>query len=175
MPVNFKSLRIVSEQASFDPEQLIKILAKHSVQYVLIGALAARLHGFPRLTADADITPASGSANLQRLAAALQELNARVFTESVPQGLSFDCSADTLKQANMWNLITSAGRLDIAFQPSGTSGYEDLAANAVQFEIYGSKLQAAGLKDIIRSKKVSDRPQDRQDIIILREMLRRNE
>jgi hypothetical protein len=50
----------------------------------LIGALAARLQGFPRLTADADITPARDRDNLERLAAALRELDARVYTESVP-------------------------------------------------------------------------------------------
>ena len=44
------------------------------------GALAARLHGFPRVTADADITPARDPGNLERLAAALRELDARVFT-----------------------------------------------------------------------------------------------
>ena len=67
-----------------DPERLIKVLAKHRVDFVLIGALAARLQGFPRLTADADITPARDRDNLSRLAAALRELNARVFTEAVP-------------------------------------------------------------------------------------------
>jgi hypothetical protein len=165
----------VPDIAPLNPERIIKALAKHEVRYVLIGALAARLQGFPRLTADADITPAFNDENLNRLAAALRALKARVFTESVPEGLSFDCSADALKQAKLWNLITLAGRLDIAFKPSGTSGYEDLAANAVEFEAFGVNLYAAHLKDIIRSKKSADRPQDRQDIIILQELLQRSE
>lgn len=156
-----------------DPERLIKVLAKHRVDFVLIGALAARLQGFPRLTADADITPARDRDNLSRLAAALRDLNARVFTEAVPKGLTFDCSAQTLSRAETWNFVTSAGRLDLAFTPSGTTGYEDLIRGALRFEVYGVELLAASLEDIIRSKEAADRPQDRQDVVVMREMQRR--
>ncbi|MGH8569616.1 MAG: hypothetical protein ACREXU_16815 [Gammaproteobacteria bacterium] len=70
----------------------------------------ARQRGGPPRTADADITPARDPENLQRLTAALRELEAR---------------------AELWNLVTSAGRLDVAFKPSGSEGYEDLVRNAV--------------------------------------------
>jgi hypothetical protein len=163
----------VAELSPFDPERLIRALAAHGVRYILIGALAARLQGFPRLTADADITPSRDRPNLEKLAAALRELKARVYTESVPEGLTFDCSAATLARADIWNLVTAAGRLDVAFEPSGTAGYEDLKSGAVRFEVFGVELFAAGLPDIIRSKEAAGRPQDRQDVIVLREILRR--
>jgi hypothetical protein len=159
--------------APFDPERIITALARHDVKYVLIGAVAARLQGFPRLTADADITPARDAANVRRLATALRELDARVYTESVPEGLAFDCSAATLARADLWNLVTSAGRLDVAFIPSGTSGYDDLIRHAVPFDVFGVTLDAASLEDIVRSKEAAGRPQDRQDVEIIREMLRR--
>lgn len=159
--------------APLDPERIIRVLAAHDVRYVLIGALAARLQGFPRLTADADITPADDDVNLGRLAEALRELDARIYTEKVPSGLPFDPDARFLARADVWNLVTSAGRLDIALKPSGTAGYDDLVEGAVRFEVFGTELFAAGLDDIIRSKEAADRPQDRQDVVILREMLRR--
>ncbi|HLR25198.1 MAG TPA: hypothetical protein VK112_04980 [Fodinibius sp.] len=160
-------------KSSFDPEVIIKTLAKHQVNYILIGALAARLQGFPRMTADTDITPAQDIGNIERLAQALNELNTRVFTESVPIGLPFDCSAANLKQSRLWNFITDAGRLDVAFKPIGTDGYNDLIKNAEKYKVYGETIYAASLEDIIRSKKAADRPQDRQDVIILREILKR--
>ena len=163
----------MSEPGPLDPERIVKTLARHDVRYILIGALAARLQGFPRLTADADITPDRSRDNLVKLAAALRELGARVFTESVPEGLPFDGSAEMLARAELWNLVTSAGRLDVAFRPSGTEGYEDLARGAVRFEVFGVDLLAASLTDIIRSKEAADRPQDRQDVLVLREMVRR--
>ena len=85
-----------------------------------------------RITADADITPLRERRNLDRLAAALRELDARVYTESVPDGLPFDCTAAMLSRADLWNLITSAGRLDVAFSPAGTGGYEDLSRSALR-------------------------------------------
>jgi transcriptional regulator with XRE-family HTH domain len=154
-------------------ELLFTTLARHNVQFVLIGALGAMLYGFPRITWDADITPARGADNLERLAAALRELEARVFTEREPEGVPFDCSRQMLARADVWNLITRAGRLDLAFTPSGTTGFDDLARGAVRFELYGHPLLAARLEDIIRSKEAADRPKDRQDVVVMREMLKR--
>lgn len=161
----------LADIAPLDPELLITTLARHGVKYVLIGAVAARLQGFPRMTADADITPARESENLVRLAAALRDLEARVYTEAVPEGLPFDCSAGALARAERWNLTTAAGRLDVAFTPSGTAGYDDLIRGAVAFEVFGVRLDAASLADIIRSKEAAGRPQDLQDVVILRRML----
>lgn len=157
--------------APLDPERLITTLSAHGVRYVLIGALAARLQGFPRVTADADITPDLDPENLERLANALRELDARVFTDSVPEGLPFDFTSETLARSGMWKLTTDAGRLDILFDPPGVEGYEDLARGAVTFEVFGADLLAASLEDILRLKEAADRPQDRADVIVLRAML----
>lgn len=153
---------------------MIHTLSRHGVEYVLIGALAARMYGFPRVTADADITPAREPENLERLAAALLELDAKIYTEAVPEGLGFDCTAAMLTRADIWNLVTRAGRLDIAFQPSGTAGYQDLAAHAHRFEVFAAELQVARLEDIVRSKEAAGRPKDLQDALVMREMLRRS-
>ena len=158
---------------AFDPERILRTLSRRRVRYVLVGATAARLQGFPRLTADADIAPATDPDNLKRLATALRDLHARVYTESLPEGLTFSCDAETLSRAELWNLVTDAGRLDLVFKPSGTGGYDDLARSAVSFRVFGVKVRAASLKDILRSKLASNRPQVQQDVIILTEMLKR--
>ena len=157
---------------AFDPERILRALSKRRVRYILVGATAARLQGFPRLTADADIAPAPDPENLERLAAALRGLRARVYTESVPEGLAFSCDAQSLSRANLWNLVTDAGRLDLIFKPSGTQGYDDLARTALTYEVFGIEVRAASLKDILRSKVASNRPQDQQDAVVLKEMLR---
>jgi hypothetical protein len=163
----------VPDVVPLDPQRLVTTLARHDVRYVMIGAMGARLQGFPRVTADADITPARDPENLRRLADALRELDARVYTDSVPEGLPFDCSPSMLSRAELWNLVTSAGRLDVAFVPAGTEGFDDLIRNAVSFDVFGVRLHVASLVDIIRSKEAADRPQDRQDVVILRAMLER--
>jgi hypothetical protein len=159
----------VSEIAPLDPERIVGALAAHGVRYVLIGALAGRLQGLPRFTADADITPSRDQANL---AAALRELGARVYTDGVPEGLAFDCTARTLARAEMWNLVTDAGRIDVVFRPAGTEGYDDLVHDAITFEVFGAQLMVSSLADLIRSKEAADRPQDRQDVILMKEILK---
>ena len=69
--------------------------------------------------------------------------------------------------------MTDAGRLDLVFKPSGTEGYDDLARSAITCEVFGVEIRAASLKDILRSKLASNRPQDQQDVIVLKEMLKR--
>ena len=164
----------MTNPAPLDPELLFRTLARHQVHYVMIGALAARMFGFPRVTADADLTPARHAGNLERLARALRELGARIYTVTIPEGLPFDCSREMLSRAEIWNLVTRAGRVDLCFAPAGTAGYEDLASEAEHFEVFGVDLPVASLPDILRMKEAADRPKDRQDALLIREMLARS-
>lgn len=70
------------------------------------------------------------------------------------------------------NLVTNAGRLDIAFKPAGTDGYDDLVRDAESFDVFGLHLPVASLDAIIRSKRAAARPKDTQDVAML-ELLRR--
>lgn len=164
----------MAESAPFDPEKVIRALAAHGVRYVLVGALAARLQGFPRLTADIDITPSTEPDNMDRLANALVTLDARVFTDGIPEGLAFDVTPATLGRADIWNLVTTAGRLGLVFRPAGTGGYEELMADAVSFAVYETTMVVASLTAILRSKEAAARPQDLQDAALLRAMLERD-
>ena len=157
--------------AELDLPRLLSVLHRHQVRYVLIGGLAAVYHGSPFPTEDADITPATGADNLQRLSAALVDLEARIRTESVPDGLPFAHDAESLAAASTWNLTTQAGDLDISFTPDGTTGYGDLAREAEPANLYGSVVHVASLADVIRSKQAANRPKDQRVLPTLRHIL----
>ena len=72
----------------------------------------------------------------------------------------------------MWNLVTAAGRIDVAFKPAGTQGFNDLRTNAEKFKAYGVTFLTASLDDIIRSKEAAGRPKDREDVAIMKAMLK---
>jgi hypothetical protein len=154
-----------------DLARLFAVLHRHNVAYVLIGGVAAVYHGSPFPTEDVDIAPASDRPNLVRLAAALHEINARIRTEAVPEGLSFACDVETLASAQTWNLTTDAGDLDLAFQPAGTQGYPDLRRDAAVAELYEVPVHVAALGDVIRSKQAANRPKDQRVLPTLREIL----
>lgn len=154
-----------------DLPRLFATLHRHKVLYVLIGGLAAVYHGSPFPTEDADITPDTDRTNLTHLAAALRELNARIRTETAPEGLPFACDAQGLAAAQTWNLTTDVGDLDIAFQPSGTHGYPDLRRAATDAQLYDVTVLIASLGDVIRSKQAANRPKDQRVLPTLREIL----
>lgn len=154
---------------------ILRALASHDVRYVLIGALAAALHGSPLRTNDADICPSRDPADLPRLAAALDELDAQVFAEGVTRGLAWARDAVALGRADIWNLVTPFGRLDISFQPSGTQGFEDLARGATRIEVDGIPTTVASLLDVIRSKEAAGRAKDREQLPTLRKLLEQRE
>ena len=156
---------------TFDPNELIKVLDAHGVRYVLIGGLAASLHGAEYVTGDLDITPEATQDNLERLSSALDDLRARVRIEGEPDGLPFSHDSRSLGSAKVWNLVTRAGDLDISFVPSGTRGYEDLVRGAVTITIHGIEVVVASLADVVRSKEAAGRDKDRAALPMLRRLL----
>ncbi len=139
---------------------MLRTLERHGVRYLLIGGLAATLHGSPLRTGDADICPARDPENLERLAAALRELQARIRAADMAAGVAFACDARFLGQVELLNLTTAYGDLDIAFRPHGTTGYDDLASHAVRYDLEGLIVPVASLDDVIRSKRAAGRVKD---------------
>ena len=157
----------------FEPQQILSVLDSRGVDYVLIGGLAAILHGAPNLTTDVDIVPEEGVRNLERLSAALKELGARIRVPDEAEGIPFDHSAASLARVGVWNLVTDYGNLDLAFVPSGTTGYGDLRRDAVRMLVRGVDVPVASLADVIRSKEAAGRARDRAILPTLRRMLER--
>lgn len=152
-------------------EDLFACFDRHGVEYVLIGGLAAVLHGSPLPTLDADICPSRTLENLERLAAALVELDARIRTPDTPEGVPFPRDPAFLKGVELLNLVTRLGDVDLAFAPAGTGGYADLALHAVPMTIRGVTVAVSALEDVIRSKEAAGRPKDQRSLPVLRQLL----
>jgi hypothetical protein len=159
--------------ARFQPRVVVDTLNRNGVRYVLIGGVAATLHGSPLRTGDTDVCPDVRPDNLERLAAALRVLHARIRTEGVEGGLPFSCDAAFLSRVALLNLETDAGDVDVSFTPSGTSGYDDLALHAAAFDLDGVVAPTAALLDIIRSKAAANRPKDQASLPVLEELARK--
>jgi hypothetical protein len=158
----------------FDPTAILAVLARHRVQCVVIGNYAGMLAGADVSTQDVDITPSTAPENLERLASALAELKAGIRVEGEPL-VPLPADARLLASAEIWNLTTRHGDLDITTRPSGTSGYEDLnrAARATPIGD-GLQISVAALEDVIRSKTAAGRAKDQQALPLLHEALRRS-
>ena len=149
----------------FQPARIIALLNRHEVRYVLIGGLAAAIHGSPTVTVDIDICHEREPANMSRLASALAEVHARL--RGTPEDLPFRLDARSLANGDSFTFDTDDGPLDILGTPSGTQGYADLAANAEQVGAFDQTFLVAALEDLIRMKRAAGRPKDRVELEIL--------
>ena len=159
--------------ADFEPGQILRALEAHHVRYVVIGAIAAIAAGAPILTTDLDVTPARSQENLEGLALALRDLDAKLRSPSSPQGEPFPIDAQMLATAESWMLLTRAGNVDLMFLPAGTQGYDDLRRGARRERIAGVTVVVASLADVIRSKEAANREKDSMQLPILRRTLER--
>lgn len=157
--------------ARFRPDKIFVVLRSHRVDYVVIGGLAATLHGSNLRTGDLDICPRKEAYNLSRLAAALKELGARIRAEGAPSGIPVSIDASLLDTLDLIDLTTRYGDFDVSFQPAGTAGFDDLSANAVAFDLDDLVVPVACLEDVIRSKEAANRQKDRDQLPTLRALM----
>jgi hypothetical protein len=168
-------LNLVPEPVPYRPGELLEVLERHGVRYVVIGGLAAELHGSPYITRDVDVTPSRDHANLRRLAAALRELNAQLRVPDVDEPVEFPLDEHSFDWGTTWTFVTDHGYLDIALLPDGTQGYDDLRRGATREQITESiQVDVASLADVIRSKEAAGREKDRAVLPILRQVLERS-
>jgi hypothetical protein len=152
-------------------DRILEALQRHDVRYVVVGAVAAIAHGSPLPTEDIDVTPARDAANLESLADALRDLDARLRTTDAPKGIPFPFDAAFLRNNEIWNLTTPYGDLDLVFVPAGTRGYDDLRRDAIIVDFGSVQAPMASLADVIRSKQASGRPKDAAQLPALRQTL----
>lgn len=149
-----------------DPRTVLEVLVRHGVDFTVIGGVAVIAHGHPRNTRDIDFVAATDRPNLERLAAALRELNAQLWGVDAHL-VGIDLDAQTLANGANFTLVTDAGGLDFFNEVPGGVPYEDLRARALVVEIAGLSIRVAGRDDLIRMKQAAGRPQDIDDIAAL--------
>ncbi len=163
------------EFVPYRPDTLLEVLERHRVLYVVIGGLAAELRGSPYATRDIDVTPARTRQNYRRLAAALQELDARLRVPGLDEPLEVPLDESSFEQGTTWTYVTKHGYLDVALLPDGTLGYDDLKRSATRESLTDTvSISVAALADVIRSKEAAGREKDRAVLPVLRQVLERS-
>jgi len=162
----------------FSPERLVEVFDRHGVEYLIVGGVAATAYGASRETRDFDCLVRRARENLDRLAAAMRELNARLRVEGLTDAeaaqlpMQIDAMALNAIEISTWR--TDAGDLDVLVDIPGRDGlrrqYEDLVGNARALEYAGIAVRVAGLGDIIASKEWANRPKDREALPELYEL-----
>lgn len=145
-----------------DIRELFRVLAEHGVDYLVVGGVAAQVHGRRRTTMDLDVTPAPDAENLERLAAALVALDAH------PVKLGPSAPTPTAEQLRVAPVVpplaTRHGELHILNGVPGATEYTAMRARALRTDLDGIATSIVGVDDLIRMKQMAGRPSDLEDI-----------
>jgi hypothetical protein len=139
-------------------EAPLRLLGEHKVDCVIVGGVAAAIHGSSLLTNDLDLCYARDGANLLRMAEALQSVQARL--RNAPAGLPFILDAETLKRGLNFTFATDIGDLDLLGEIRGVGDYEAVVAGSVTVELFGYPFAVMGIGKLILAKRAAGRPKD---------------
>jgi hypothetical protein len=158
----------VDEQpTALDPTRVFETLNRHGVDYLVIGGFAVIAHGHVRATKDIDLVASEKPENLERLAAALSELGARVRGIDAEHLPVDPTNPDDLGNGANWTMATDAGWVDFMAEPPGATTYPQMRARSVHRRVRDVDIPIIGLDDLIRLKKAAGRPRDMADIAAL--------
>lgn len=149
--------------------EILKVLAHHRVEFIVVGMTAAVLQGAPVHTFDLDIIYALADENIQRLLAALNELSAE-FRGDIT-GRRLRPNASHLMSNGHKLLTTKFGQLDVLATIENDTRYEDLIGDVVRLELDGIVTQVLGLERLISAKEKAGRPKDHAALPVLRATL----
>jgi hypothetical protein len=156
--------------AEFRPRALLSYLTTHGVDFVVVGGIAALLHGSDRNTFDLDICPAPVRQNLDLLGKALVQLDARL--RGIEEDLPFVPDGESLARMQLLTLDTKLGPLDVLTQPDGAPSYPKLRRRAECLAIGSATVLVASIEDLLTMKRATNRDKDKLDVETLEALQR---
>ncbi len=143
-----------------DYEEFLALLNKHNVKYCIIGAFALAYHVEPRYTKDIDILVEASFENAEKILRALQDFGFG----------SLDLTPDDFSTPDkIVQLGYEPVRIDIITSLKGLD-FRKIWENRVQGAYGGQTVNFIDRANLIKSKEISNRSQDRSDLAKLREM-----
>jgi hypothetical protein len=156
--------------------QALESLARHEVEFVIVGGVAMNLHGSAHVTYDLDICYARRRANLKGIVEALAAHHPR--PRDFPENLPFVWDEQTLQGGTNFTFSTDLGDIDLLGEVAGVGSYEDALAASVVVPLYGIECLVLNLDALIDSKRAAARTKDQlalPELEALREVLKQSE
>ncbi len=150
-------------------DELLPLLVRGGVEFILIGGVAGNLHGAARLTYDVDLVYSRGRANLERLVRVLAPMNP--YLRGAPAGLPFRLDLPTLRNGLNFTLATRMGDLDLLGEVLGGGTYQDLLPHTMEVDAFGVTFRCVDLPILIRLKRAAGRPKDLESLAELEALL----
>lgn len=145
--------------------QAIEALARHEVEFVVVGEIALYLHGYPHVTPVLELCYSCHHVNLKRIVAALAPYHPRL--RGLPENLPSVWDEQALRSGTNFTLTTDIGDIDLLGEVAGVGGYPDAATASVTVPLYGVECRVLTLDSLIASKRDAGRA---KDLLVLPEL-----
>lgn len=150
---------------------LLETLSHAHVEFIIIGGVAAALHGSARATLDLDVVYARSAENMRRLIDALAPLSP--YLRGAPPGLPFSFDMATVQRGLNFTLDTRLGSLDLLGEVVGGGTYERLLAASRELDLFDYRCRVVSLESLIQLKRAAGRPKDLEAIAELEALRKR--
>lgn len=137
---------------------LLQILLDHDIEFIIVGGMAAVLHGCSQVTHDLDICAPLTPEQITRLRDILKELNPR--HRMTPQKLSFQDHPENLSNIKNLYLQTDLGVLDMISSVSGVGDFKRIESKAISAPLFNKTCRIISIEDLISAKQYMGRPKD---------------
>ena len=136
-----------------DFQELLKLLEKHKVEYMIVGGYAVAFYGYPRFTKDLDVFYSLTSENVSFLKKVLMEFG---FKEN-------SLSDDLFEKSNIIKIGIEPVRVDFINEIDGVE-FSTARKSVVKGKYGDVEVTFIGKKDLIKNKKSTKRIQDKADL-----------
>jgi predicted nucleotidyltransferase len=148
-----------------NPNQLLQFLLENNLDFVLVGGIAAVVHGSAQVTQDLDICLLTKSGAVEELRRILAQLHPK--HRMTPQKLSFLTEPRDISSINNIYLDTDLGPLDILSEIKGVGSFERVKKDAITAKVFGFSCKVISLDDLIAAKKAMGRTKDQAALVEL--------
>jgi predicted nucleotidyltransferase len=156
-------------KSSVDYLAILKTLRRHGVDFVIVGGVCAVLHGAPLATFDLDVVHSRDPRNLDRLMAALKELDAHY---RIPGHRDKKPGPSHLASAGHQLLMTRFGPLDLLGTIGQGHDYGQLLHETVELQVGGGfKVRVLSLERLVKTKEETGQEKDKAVLPVLRRVL----
>lgn len=137
----------------------LRDLAQSGVRFVIVGGVAAGLHGSARATLDLDICYDPAADNRERLAAVLKSW--RAYLRGVEPSLPFELDARALAASHVLTLASALGDVDVMDSVDGVGGFPQVLAHSVEMDVGdGLRCRVLSLEALVKAKRTVRRRKD---------------
>lgn len=133
-------------------------MVEGGVEFILVGGVAAAVHGSTRLTLDVDAVYRRTPENIRRLARTLAPYHP--YLRGAPPGLPFRWDPATIERGFNFTLTSDLGDVDLLGEIPGGGTHEQLQPHAMSIQVFGIECRCLGLEALLRAKRAAGRPKD---------------